>query len=179
MTTPNSRPLALVGAEISQVLQRCDAAALARATDHFANASGRWFFTGQGRSGLVARMAAMRWMHLGRDAHFVGEVTTPAITVNDHMVAMSSSGSTPITLHMAELATETGADLIAVTGSPDNPLARLAAVNLVVPVAETAQFGGSLFEQCALIILDSVVIGLTGADAGIYREMAERHANLQ
>lgn len=38
-----------------------------------------WFFTGQGRSGLVAQMAAMRSMHLGYESHMVGEATAPSI----------------------------------------------------------------------------------------------------
>lgn len=177
--TSGEQALAAVGAEIAGVLGRVEADNLAVATTFLANPDGRWFFTGQGRSGLVARMVAMRFMHLGRAAHLVFEATAPSIQAGDHLVAFSASGSTPITLHLAQLATGLGADLLAVSASDDNPLSRLAAATLVVPAPTSRQFGGSLFEQCALVLMDAVVLDLTAADAEIYQRMAHRHTNLQ
>lgn len=179
MTTEPMSSRMRVAYEIVDVAGRCDRAAVTRATEFCRVESGRWFFTGQGRSGLVARMAAMRWLHLGRDAHYVGEATAPAIGPGDHLVALSASGATPITLHLAELAVGFGADLLTLTGSQDNPLADLATVNLAVPVTDTVQFAGSLFEQSALIVLDSLVLDLTGAAGDTYQQMSTRHTNLQ
>ena len=78
--------------EIAETLDRVDAAALLRFADMFRDERRRWFFSGQGRSGLVAEMAAMRFMHLGRLAHFVGEATAPSIRAGDGLCLVSGSG---------------------------------------------------------------------------------------
>ena len=70
-----SRPWLAIGREIAGVLERVDPQAFERLVDRFRDPSRRWFFSGQGRSGLAAQMAAMRFMHMGRSAHFVGEPT--------------------------------------------------------------------------------------------------------
>ena len=64
-------------------------------------------------------------------------------------------------------------------GSRTVERARLATATLVVPVTTCTQFGGSLFEQCALILLDALILQLTANDAASYRRMAARHANLE
>jgi 6-phospho-3-hexuloisomerase len=48
-----------------------------------------------------------------------------------------------------------------------------------VPTAGTRQFGGSLFEQSALILLDALVLGLTAQDPQAHPRMQARHANLE
>jgi 6-phospho-3-hexuloisomerase len=69
-----------------------------------ANRSRRWYASGQGRSGLVAQMAAMRLMHVGFDAHVVGEATAPAIGSRDGLLVVSGSGETPVTLNFPDSA---------------------------------------------------------------------------
>jgi len=170
---------AAVGEEIAGVLARVVPDELAAAARFLGDRGGRWFFTGQGRSGLVAQMAAMRVMHLGRPTHVVGEATAPSVRAGDHVVALSASGETPVTLHLARLAREQGADVLAVTTRPASPLGALAGTTLHVSVVASGQFGGSLFEQCALVLLDAVVLQLTGPDAEAHERMARRHTNLQ
>ncbi len=63
--------------EVVNVLSTVSSEQMSNAAALFADRSRRWFWSGQGRSGLVARMAAMRLMHVGFDAHAVGEATTP------------------------------------------------------------------------------------------------------
>jgi 6-phospho-3-hexuloisomerase len=48
-----------------------------------------------------------------------------------------------------------------------------------VPTAGTGQFGGSLFKQSALLLLDAVVLDVTAGDPQAYATMQDRHANLQ
>jgi 6-phospho-3-hexuloisomerase len=48
-----------------------------------------------------------------------------------------------------------------------------------VPTAWTGQYGGSLFEQSTLLLLDAVILDLTAGDAQAYAVMQARHANLQ
>ena len=172
-------PLAVVGAEVAGVLGRVDAGQLDAASAFLGERGGRWFFTGQGRSGLVARMAAMRFGHLGRPVHAVGEATAPAVGPGDHLVALSASGRTPLTLHLAGVAVEQGADLLVVTADAGSPLTALAHERLLLPTSASTQFGGSLFEQCALLVLDAVALRLSGADPEVHAAMQARHANLQ
>ena len=139
----------------------------------------RWFLCGQGRSGLVAQMAAMRLMHVGFTAHVVGEATAPAVVRGDGLIAISATGATPMTLHVARLARDLGAHVLAVTGRVDSELGSLAHSRIELPTSGTAQFGGTLFEQSALLVLDALVLGVTAGDPGAHALMQSRHANLQ
>lgn len=179
MSRTKTSPWTAVGAEIAEVLAKVNPEDMAAAVSFLDRPDGQWFFTGQGRSGLVCRMAAMRFMHLGHTTHVVGDASAPSVGQADHMVALSNSGGTAVTLHVARLATQHGADLLAVCSRPDSELARLATATLVVPVTTSTQFGGSLFEQCSLILLDALILQLTADDADSYRRMAARHANLE
>ena len=177
--TAQSRPWLAVGQEITELLERIDAEAFDRLTAAFGNPSQRWFFSGQGRSGLVAQMAAMRFMHLGRPVHFVGEVSAPSIRSGDALLVISGSGETPVSVGFARIARREGARVATLTHKPKGSLAQIADVVLHVPVETTAQFGGSLFEQSCLILLDSVVFGLAASLPDAHRTMLHRHTNLQ
>jgi 6-phospho-3-hexuloisomerase len=168
-----------VGQEIADLLERLDANSFVRFVEAFRDGARRWFFSGQGRSGLSARMAAMRFMHLGRDAHVVGESTAPAIREGDGLVIVSGSGETAVSVHFARVAKGQGAEVILLTHRSKSTLADIADTVLVVPVEKTEQFGGSLFEQCSLIVLDAVVLELGLAVPDAHRRMHDRHANLQ
>ena len=72
-----------------------------------------------------------------------------------------------------------GARIVTLTHKPQGTLAGIADVVLPVPVTETAQFGGSLFEQTCLILLDAVVMQLAAALPDAHGTMAYRHTNLQ
>ena len=135
--------------------------------------------TGSARSGLVAQMAAMRLMHVGFDAHVVGEATAPAIGSGDGLLVISGSGETPVTLHQAHRAVMAGATLLAITSRPESPLARQASAVLAVQVPGSHQFGGSLFEQSALLLLDALILDLTAEDPDAHTVMRARHVNLE
>jgi 6-phospho-3-hexuloisomerase len=168
-----------VGREIAETLKRVDAHAFQRFVEVFRDERRRWFFSGQGRSGLVAEMAAMRFMHMNRFAHFVGEATAPSIRAADGLVLVSGSGNTPVTIHFARIAKDEGAQIALVTREPASALAKLAHSVLHVPIDATQQFGGSLFEQTSLIVLDAIVLELMQAVADPHRLMMGRHTNLQ
>ena len=119
--------------EVSAVLSAVSSDQMSAAVQLFGDRGRRWFFTGQGRSGLVAQMAAMRMMHVGFDAHAVGEATTPSIGADDGLVIFSGSGETPVTLHLARLAVDFGARTLAVTTRADSTLAGLADAVIEVP----------------------------------------------
>jgi 6-phospho-3-hexuloisomerase len=174
-----SRPWLAIGHEIAGVLERVDPLAFERLVDRFREPSRRWFFSGQGRSGLVAQMAAMRFMHMGRSAHFVGEPTAPSIRAGDGLALVSGSGETPVSIHFARIAKTEGAEIVLITREPKSPLATLADVVLPVSVRGSDQFGGSLFEQASLIVLDAVVLEIAASARDAHQQMLHRHTNLQ
>lgn len=165
--------------EVSGALSAVSDEQMAVAVALFTDRQRRWFCTGQGRSGLVAQMVAMRLMHAGFDSHAVGEPTAPSIAEGDGLVIFSGSGETPVTVHLARLALGFGARILVVTTRADSTLAGLAHAVIEVPTTGTAQFGGSLFEQSALLLLDAVVLELSARDPQAHAVMQARHANLQ
>lgn len=146
----------------------------------------RLFFAGEGRSGMVARMAAMRLTHLGRPVHVVGETTTPALGPDDALIVLSGSGRSRALTALAEVAKAAGGSVLVVTASPGSPLARAADHVITVMAAAkddhsgavSAQFSGSLFEQSALVLFDSVLHTLRQSLATDTRQMWSRHTNL-
>ncbi len=138
----------------------------------------RVFFTGQGRSGLVAQMAAMRVAHLGREAWVAGETTTPPIGRQDLLVVLSGSGNSPLAVQRAEIARRAGAKVLAVTGPQPGPLAAHSDWVCRLPVGPSVQFGGSLFEQAALVFWDAVVTAYAAHHRIVGADMASRHFNL-
>jgi 6-phospho-3-hexuloisomerase len=169
----------LVRDEVSATLDAVDPARMNAAAAVFADRNRRWFTSGQGRSGIVARMIAMRLMHLGFDVHVVGETTAPSIGARDGLLMLSSSGETPVSVHLARLAAEAGARILAVTTRPDSSLAAMANVVVPVPIPASKQFGGSLFEQAALMLLDALILDLTSDDPHAHDLMQRRHTNLE
>ena len=174
-----SRPWMAVGQEIAGLLDRIDPDSFSRLVDAFADTERRWFFSGQGRSGLSAQMAAMRFMHMGFKVHFVGEVTAPSIRKGDGLLIVSGSGETPVSIGFGQIAKVEEAEVVLLTHKPQSKLAGLADLVLSVPVANTAQFGGSLFEQSCLILLDAVIFELARRLPDAHPRMLHRHTNLQ
>jgi 6-phospho-3-hexuloisomerase len=172
-------PVEVVAGEISRTLAQVDALDFDRFVAELRVSQRRWFCTGQGRSGLVAQMAAMRLMHLGHRTHVVGEATAPAITGGDALLVLSASGTTPLSLHLAETARGVSAVVVLVTATSASPLRRLADAALEVPALASVQFGGSLFEQTALLVLDAAALALDADDPHVRDAMQRRHANLQ
>lgn len=151
--------------------------------DAVAKASGA-FVTGQGRSGLIARCFAMRLVHLGLLSHAVGDTTTPAIKSTDLLIAVSRTGETPLTLALARQASDKGATVAAVTAVEESGLASSADLAVIIPdrgrnASGSAQYGGSLFEQTALIVFDAIALHLQQRLNQDAHDMDARHANLE
>lgn len=136
------------------------------------------YFDARGRSGLVARAIAMRWMHLGLCVHVAGETVTPAIGPDDLLVCLSESGRTSGPVTNAGVARVRGARVGVLTGDPDSPLAAAADVVVVVPRAGSDQHAGSLFEQACLVLGDAMCGTFQQAAAIPHAALDQRHANL-
>jgi len=87
---------------------------------------------------------------------------------------------------MAESARKASATIAAITANPDSRLAALANLIVHIPTqhklqgASSRQYGGSLFEQVALLLFETMVSMLAAGDAATgFASLAKRHANLE
>jgi 6-phospho-3-hexuloisomerase len=151
-------------------------------------AADRIYVAGGGRSGLIARAFAMRLMHLGRITYVVGETTTPSIHRGDLLVSCSAGGETGVTITVSEVAKKAGARVFAITATPGSPMARLADETIVVPAPTkhtlpgaggSSQYGGSLFEQSLLVLLDATASEIGRRLGTPTQDIDARHANLE
>jgi 6-phospho-3-hexuloisomerase len=111
--------------------------------------------------------------------HFVGEATAPSIRKGDGLLIVSGSGETAVSVNYGRIASSEGAEVVLLTHKPNSTLAGIADAVLLVPVEQTAQFGGSLFEQSSLLLLDAIVLELARGISDAHQRMSLRHANLQ
>ncbi len=184
---PIRRNINEILAEMRGCLGEVDPEGIERLTDAVLKAD-RIYVAGGGRSGLMARAFAMRLMHLGLVTYVVGETTTPAIRAGDLLLACSASGETHVTVVVSEVADEAGARVFAITATPDSPMARLADETIVIAApskrrdrgaGQSVQYGGSLFEQSLLVLLDAVSAEIGRRLGRGPREIDARHANLE
>jgi len=149
--------------------------------------AGRIYLVGAGRSKLMVDSFAMRLMHLGYPGYVATDVTTPAISESgDLLIACSGSGETPTVLAHARTARQVEAEVVAVTATGDSTLAQLS--NTVVELTEysgsgrrggSVQFLGTLFEQCALLYFDAIVLALERLNYVDRTQMMRRHSNFE
>lgn len=140
----------------------------------------RVFVTGAGRSGLVARMFAMRLMHAGFISYVPGDTTTPAAKRGDLLVAVSCTGTTGYTDYLTKRARELGATTAVLTSEPGSELTEDADLVVHIPPVEgDIVLRASVFEHAASLCLDSVFNVLfenMKLDASAFQS---RHANLE
>ncbi|QJD83188.1 6-phospho-3-hexuloisomerase [Cohnella herbarum] len=148
----------------------------------------RIFLIGVGREGLAARGLAMRLMHLGKEAHWMWDDTTPAIREGDLLIATSGSGEIGHIHYVAEQAKLRGAELIVITGMPDRMTPRIADAVLWVPatvylgqgdLVPSVQPMGNLFEQSIGILFDVLVMTLQSSMDVNGEQMEARHRNVE
>ncbi|MBY0158739.1 6-phospho-3-hexuloisomerase [Paenibacillus lautus] len=146
------------------------------------------FVAGAGRSGLMMKAFAMRLMHLGLQAHVVGETVTPGITKGDLLLIGSGSGETQTLIGMAEKAKALDADVAALTIQPQSTIGARADIVVQLPGAPkdqasgrdlTVQPMGSLFEQTLLVVLDAVILRIMESQRQNSGKMYGNHANLE
>lgn len=148
----------------------------------------RIFVIGEGRSGLMAKSFAMRLMHLGATVYVVGETITPSIEEGDLLVAISGSGTTKSVVWTAEKTSSLGCSVVAITTNPESPLAATAATILHIPAAtkyrrenelKTIQPLGSLFDQCAHVVFDTLCLQYSALNEVDHSAAFGRHSNLE
>lgn len=145
---------------------------------------------GVGREGLMMRALCMRLMHLGLDAHVVGDVTTPPIGPGDLLVVSAGPGSFSTVLALLGVAGGAGATTLVVTAQPEGEAAQVADVVVHLPAQTMAndQAGeggdsllpmGSLYEAAQLLFFDLVSILLRERTGQTPAAMRARHTNLE
>ena len=173
--------------EIQAVLSQIDDKSVDKLTRALMKAP-QVFIYGQGRTGQISRAFAVRLMHLGIDAHFVGETTTPPITKRDLCLVNSGTGQTRFVYHVAAEARSAGAKLATITAHPEARIAKMADIVVVVPAPTKGEFPGnkksvqppgSLFEQAALLVMEAIVMALMTHMRITARNLAKRHANIE
>lgn len=137
---------------------------------------------GAGRSGLALRMFTMRLRHLGLEAYVAGETTSPHLEDGDLLIVASGKGSTGSINCVAQRISNSGATTWALTGNETSSLSAIADRTLLLPSREqgkSAQFGGSLFEACVILVGDTVFGELAARMGQGFPEIATRHTNLE
>jgi 6-phospho-3-hexuloisomerase len=93
----------------------------------------RVFCIGAGREGLSTRAFVMRLMHLGKDAHWIWDDTSPGLGSGDLLIATSGSGEIGHIDYVVDRAKTEGAAIAVVTANPAGRTAGKADVVLFLP----------------------------------------------
>jgi 6-phospho-3-hexuloisomerase len=142
---------------------------------------------GVGREGLMMRALCMRLMHLGLDAHMVGDMTTPPLSEGDLLVISAGPGSFSTVKALQGVARSAGARTVAVTAQPGGevPIAADTVIHLRAQTMADDKGGqsvlpmGSLYEAAMLIFFDIVSIVLRERTGQTMEGMRARHTNLE
>lgn len=138
------------------------------------------FVCGRGRSELVGKAFAMRLMQLGMESYVVGETTAPAICRDDLLIAISGSGDTEIVYDIVKEAKKQKALVVAITANTKSRIAKESkfAIEIKAKQNKKSEPLASLFEEAALIYLDSVIVELMERLHKKSSDMWKKHANL-
>lgn len=182
----------LIAGHIEKVASNLDTASVSSLVSSIMN-SKRIFLMGAGRSGLAARAFAMRLMHMGFDVYVVGETTTPAVTPDDLVIAVSGSGETPSIASLGAIAKKIGSKLAVITSNKDSTLGNISDIVVIIPgrtkedinyedYHERRMIGypqlaplGTIFEISALVFLDAVISELMVRTGASEAELKKRH----
>jgi 6-phospho-3-hexuloisomerase len=173
--------------ELEKVFDKIDDSQVAAFIEAIRNAK-RIILIGAGREGPATRAFTMRLMHLGLDAHWIWDDTTPGIGRGDLLIATSGSGEIGHIHYVVETAKKRGAGIALVTGDPHKRTAEIADLILFVPasvylgsadVVLSVQPMGNLFEQALLITFDMIIIILRDRLEITLEAMEKMHRNLE
>jgi 6-phospho-3-hexuloisomerase len=137
---------------------------------------------------LCLQAVTKRLAHLGINAHYVGEITEPAITSKDLLIVGSGSGTTLFPVSIARKAKSFGATVIHIGSNPKSDMKDIADFMVRIPVRtklylddeiESTQPMTSLFEQTLLLLGDIVAKMIIDDRKVNLKELWQYHANLE
>lgn len=174
--------------ELSRTLNSIDPASLERLADEIL-AADQVFFVGVGRVLLSLQSVCKRLAHLGIKAHYVGEITEPAITKNDLLIVGSGSGASLFPLGIAKKA-RSAADcrIVHIGSNPNSEMKDIADFMVRIPVRtkfyledeiDSCQIMTSLFEQAVLLVGDVLAKMIVERRQLDMKSLWQYHANLE
>lgn len=143
---------------------------------------------GVGREGLMIKAWCMRLMHLGLDAHMVGDMTTPPLGKGDLLIVSAGPGEFSTVLALIGVAKKAGSRVLVVTAQPEGKAPSLADTIVYLPAQTMANDTvekpsilpmGSLFEIVQIIAFDLITLMLGTKLGQDPKEMRSRHTNLE
>ena len=143
---------------------------------------------GVGREGLMMKALCMRLMHLGLDAHVVGDMTTPPVGKGDLLIASAGPGSFSTVMALLGVARQAGSRTLVVTAQPGGPAPKGADTIIELPAQTMANDRGgtasllpmgSLYEAAQLVFFDLISIMLREKTGQTSEQMRTRHTNLE
>lgn len=174
--------------ELSRTLNSIDPASLERLADEIL-AADQVFFVGVGRVLLSLQSVCKRLAHLGIKAHYVGEITEPAVTKNDLLIVGSGSGASLFPLGIAKKA-RSAADcrIVHIGSNPNSEMKEIADFMVRIPVRtkfylddeiDSCQPMTSLFEQSLLLVGDILAKMIIEHRKLDMKGLWQYHANLE
>src|SRR4051794_39889905 len=140
-----------------------------------------------GREGLVLRGLVMRLFHAGLDAHYVGEMTCPAVGAGDLLVLSCGPGRISTVEALAGVARRDGARVLLLTAKPEEPPAdradrvvRITAQTMADDQESSAALPmGSAYEIALFVLVDLITNRVRVLRTESPDELRSRHTNLE
>ena len=177
-----------VTAELQRSLMSVDPAQLERLRDEILKAD-QVFFVGVGRVMLALQCVCKRLAHLGIQAHYVGEITEPAITKDDLLIVGSGSGASLFPLGIARKArSAVNCKIVHIGSNPNSEMKDLCDFMVRIPVRtkfyledeiDSCQPMTSLFEQSVLLLGDVLAKMIIEDRQLDMKSLWKYHANLE
>lgn len=154
-----------------------------RAVNLILDAKGRVIVSGVGKSGHIGRKIAATLASTGTPAYFVhpGEAAhgdLGMVQPDDVLIALSNSGTAEELLVIVPLVKRMGGRMIAITGRPASPLAKMADAHLDAGVAEEAcplNLAPTASTTAALAMGDALAVALLEARGFGAEDFARSH----
>lgn len=174
--------------ELDRTLASIDPAQIERLRDEILKAD-QVFFVGVGRVMLSLQSVCKRMAHLGIRAHYVGEITEPAITKNDLLIVGSGSGASLFPLGIAKKArAAVDCTIVHIGSNPDSEMKGVADFMVRIPVRtklyledeiESCQPMTTLFDQSLLLLGDILAKMIIEERQLDMKGLWQYHANLE
>lgn len=175
-------------AELNQTLKSIRVEELEKLTEAILQAD-QVFFVGVGRVMLALQCVCKRLAHLGIKAHYVGEITEPAITKDDLLIVGSGSGGSLFPLGIAKKARATvDCKIVHIGSNPNSEMKDIADFMVRIPVRtkyyladeiDSCQPMTSLFEQSVLLVGDILAKMIIEQKQLDMKSLWQYHANLE
>ena len=173
--------------ELTQVFGRMDDSTVRELLEEIKKTK-RIFLLAAGREGLATKSFAMRLMHLGKEAFWIWDDTTPSIGEGDLMICACGSANVGHENYVADMAKKNGAKLALLTPSSEGFLLSIADLVVNIPAAAykavgefvpSEQLMGNLFEQHLFLLFDIIIMLLEEEMKVTHEQMEARHRNIE